>query len=86
MIYLKMIQKKFFILADLFETQALNIYQLVEIIMVNKYKKFKFTVFQLVTPGFRDFNYSQQFLIKVLYQVSNKIFFFKKNAIKYIID
>lgn len=59
----KMILREFLSPANLSGSQDLNIYKLAEIIIIVKYKKFKFTVFQVVTPSFKGFNYSQQFLI-----------------------
>ena len=31
--------------------------------MIGKHKKFEFTALQVVAPGFKGFNYGQQFLI-----------------------
>ena len=48
---------------DLTKAQAFHIYELTEVIMVNKDKDLVFAAFQVVVPSLKSFNNSQEFLI-----------------------
>ena len=58
-----MVLEKFLSPMNLLGTHTLSILQLSEVIMIGKYKNFKFTAFQIVAPSLKDFNYGQQFMI-----------------------
>ena len=59
----KMISRDLLGLPDLPRSQTLVIHKLAMIIIIGKYKNFKFTTFYVVTPSIKGFNYGQQFLI-----------------------
>ena len=52
-IYLKVVLRELLSLADLIRAQVFYIYELTEIVMVNKDKNFVFATFQVVVPSLK---------------------------------
>lgn len=78
-----MVPEKFLGLLNLLKTQALDIYKLIEVIIVCKNKIFKFAVFQEVAPSFKSLNYSQKFLVVIFISDLCRNFYFKEKTIRY---
>ncbi len=69
---LEVISNEFLGSADLTRAQTFCIYELTEVIMVNKDKNHIFAVFQVVAPSLKSLNDSQELLIMSLISSLNK--------------
>ncbi len=62
-IHSKVVLRKLLGLADLTRAQAFRIHELAEVIVVSKDEDLVFVAFQVVAPGLKGFNDSQELLI-----------------------
>lgn len=77
--------KEFLSPSDLLKTQILDIYELIEIVIIVEDKNLEFAVFQVVASSFKTFNNGQDFFIISFVPSLYLDHFFKKKGYRMLL-
>ena len=70
--------KKLLSLPNLTKTQAFCVHEAAKVIVINKYKNFIFTIFQIMLPYFESFNNGQKLTVVSFILSCSRNHFFQK--------